>query len=142
MVTVHCQLGFYKNLREGQILEVFVNGIKQDIKKSDGGHYLTPMSQRKNKSWYLKPLQCQEGDTILLRCKTGIRMLGPDERRTFDAIYTVGKTEPIEVNLTSVGFGKDFPILKGPLVQISFVTAEDLRLAKATGMLNDETPKT
>jgi hypothetical protein len=138
-MIAYCQLGFYKNIREGQLIEVYLNGIKLKIEKDDGGQYLTPMAQRRTHAWYLKPFDCNVGDVILLRCKTGIRMLGPDEKRTFDAVYTVESKANEEINLTSVGFGRDFPILKGPITQKSFVTSEDLRLAKATGMLTDST---
>jgi hypothetical protein len=138
-MIAYCQLGFSKNIKEGQILEIYLNGKKLKIEKNDGGQYLTPMSQRRTQAWYLKPFDCNVGDVILLRCKTGLRMLGPDEKRTFDAVYSVESKDNVAINLTSIGFGKDFPILKGPITQVSFVTSEDLRLAKATGMLTDST---
>lgn len=136
-MLAYCQIGFAKNIKEGQKIEVWLNDTQLKIKKDDGGQYLTPMAQRYAKCWYLKPFEVQVGDTILIRCQTGLRGLGPDEKRTFDAVFTAANTENIEEKVPCVGFGKDFPLLKGPFNKVSFVTAEDLRLAKANGMLND-----
>lgn len=139
-MIAYCQVGFSKNIKEGQKIEVWLNDKKLEIKKNDGGQYLTPMSQRYVKCWYLKPFDVEIGDTVLIKCMTGLRGLGSDEKRTFDAVYTVGNVDNIEEKVPCVGFGKDFPILKGPFTKVSFVTAEDLRLAKANGMLNDNDP--
>jgi hypothetical protein len=137
-MNVFIQLGFCKFIKEGSKLEAFINDTKVEIKDGDGGNYLTPLSQRYNRLWYLKPVECETGDIIRIESKVGLRGLGPDEKRSFTGLYQVDEVaEVVEIKVFGVGFGREFPLLKGPVKQLSFVTMEDLRINKAQSALNE-----
>jgi len=136
-VTVFVQFGFCRNLKEGQKLEAFVNGCQLEIEPEDGGIYLTGVAQRYKRLWYLKPITCIKGDIIQIVAKVGIRTLGADERRSFTGLYQVDPELAVEEIHKPVGFGQEYPIVKGPVQEVSFSTLEDERLSKARGILDD-----
>lgn len=135
-MIVYCQLGFRKNLKGGQVIEVYINDYKINIDGSDGGSYLTGVSSRRTNMWYLKPLECQHGDVIRVECKTGLRELGPDEEKTFTAIFMVDENScEDEFKFVEAGRGYGFPILKGKISPISVMTAKERRLAEGRAKL-------
>ncbi len=125
-MIVHCQFGHARYMTEGQLIEVYHNNVKLTM---EGGDYLTPMSSRKTKMFYLKPVECKEGDLLKVDCKVGLRLLGEDEDRTFQALFKVDSTiQDKHFVFPKVGYGYGFPILKGSIDQISLITAKDKRL--------------
>jgi hypothetical protein len=135
---IFIQTGFCKNLKEGSKLEVFINDAKIEIEKNDEGVYLTPLAQRYTRMWYQKPVDCATGDIIRVESKVGLRGLGPDEKRSFTGLYQVDEgASSVEIKVFGVGFGREFPLLKGSLREVSFQTLENVRINKAQSALNE-----
>jgi hypothetical protein len=126
-MIAHCQLGFSKTLKEGQLIQVYHNNIQLD---RNGGEYLSAMAKRKSESWYMRSINCSQGDIIIIESKVGLRELGVDEDRSFTAIFAIDSGEKeTEFKHYKVGFGHGFPLIKGQIKQLSFLTEKEKRLS-------------
>ena len=139
MLTIYCQIGYTRNLRGGHFVSVYLNDLKVDIKDGDGGDYLTGVAERNRNLWYLKPLQCNNGDVIRIECKSGLRGLGPDEYKSFTAIFMVDDgAQNEEFKFPETGRSREFPLLNGKVRKISCMTVAEKRLEEAKAKLNKE----
>ena len=131
------QIGFCKNLREGQKVSATINGQNIDRDRA-AGKYLTGIAQRHSNSWYLAELTCQEGDIIAIEVCTGIRQKGPDESRCFRKTFRVSEKSTVQtVTVQRVGkYG--FPLIKGRVEAVTSVSLAQERIAEAEAFLNDE----
>lgn len=133
-MIVYCQLGHAKFLKEGQLVEVYLNQQKLDFKDGD---YLSAQAQRRTQQWYLRPIECKEGDLITLVVKTGLRTLGCDELRTFTAIFKVEGDDELSWNYPQVGYQHGFPLIKGKVKLIEIMTEKEKRLERLRAKLED-----
>jgi hypothetical protein len=103
------------------------------------GKWLTsPSKGALGNSWYLWAGEVSESDVIRIEAKTALTGLGPDERRTFNAFYTVSKDLPVrEIIVPGVGM-KRFPLIKGRVKEVGTVSAEDERIAAADDFLDED----
>jgi hypothetical protein len=129
-----CQIGWQRNLLEGQKIEIYYNSNLLQMKNGD---YLTSKAQRNHSMWYMCNIDGQTGDNIYIKSSVGLRCLGEDENRSFEAIFSVDENLPeISFSFPKVGYGHNFPILKGKLNQISLLTSKDKRLMSIRSKLN------
>ncbi len=131
------QIGFRKNVKEGQIVAVSLNGNDVD-RDAIPGQYLTDMAHRYTNCWYLGELECVDGDVIVIEAKTGIRQKGPDDKRTFRMSFSVNSKAAVRtVEIPNVGqWG--YPLLKGRVEEVSSITKADERRQSAESMLDGE----
>lgn len=135
-MIVYCQFGHAKYLKEGQLIDIYINGEKL---KMDNGDYLSAMAKRKTSRWYLKPIECKDGDIITLDVKVGMRCLGSDEDRTFIAVFRVSDACPeVEFKFPKVGYSYQFPLLKGKIEKVSLLTEKEQRLEKLKAKLENK----
>lgn len=139
-MLVYCQIGFRKNLQGGCILSVHHNDVPVDIKESsDNGQYLTGIANRHSDMWYLKPIECNNGDVIKLECKSGLRGRGPDEEKSFTALFVVDDTvNDDSFNFAGIGVGHGIPLLKGKVKRLSVMTVKERRLEEGKAKLGEE----
>ena len=131
------QMGFCRNIKEGQLVKVWKNGEEVDRDRVDG-KYLTSLAQRHSSSWYLADLECEDGDIIIIEVCTGLRQKGADETRCFRKTYRV--TQGHEVVTTGAPrVGKyGFPLIKGRVELIASVSDAEERIKEAEAFLDDE----
>ena len=140
MSRVVVQIGFKRSRREGQKICARIVTANESISWTNyPGRWLTSVAQRATCCWHLCELDLNVGDVISVICHTGLRGLGPDEKRTFAHIYRIGlDTDPVlTVEIPGVGHGK-YPVVKGRLIEMSEVTAEDLREKDVEQFLDEE----
>lgn len=134
LVTV--QVGFCRNLKEGQLVTTTLNEVEVDRDKQQG-MYLTGMSQRHTNCWYLADLECKTGDVIIIDVKTGVRQKGVDERRTFRKTLRVDEALPVtEVIVQGVGYSTA-PLAKGRFEELASVSKQDERRQQVESQLDD-----
>ena len=134
-MRVVVQIGFCRNMKEGQLVRASVNGEEVDRVL---GKYLTGLAQRHSNSWYLADLECVDGDIIVIEVSTGIRMKGADETRCFRKTFRVTEKHKIET-ITIPRVGKyGFPLIKGRVETIASVSQAQERIAEAEAFLDDE----
>lgn len=125
-MIIYCQLGWKRNIKGGQLINIYHNNTPIDMTQGD---YLSAQSDRNKEMWMLRPIECQDGDIIIIDCKVGLRGLGTDEHNTFTATFQVDKTIPNNTfEWHSVAY-RGFPLLKGKFKQISVLTAKELKEA-------------
>ncbi len=130
-------IGWKRVAKEGQKINVWHN--EEEVNwDTHTGKFLTPMSDRNFRCFYLAEVEADPGDRIHIRCQTGLRGKGQDEIRTFDYLFVVGsETDQVEEKVMSgVGFHR-YPLIKGRVRELSNVSAEDLRLMQADDFIKD-----
>lgn len=133
------QIGSRRNAKMNQILEAYVNEEKVNW-SSNSGMFLTTQKDRKHKGeiWFMYEADVSEGDIIVLRCKTFISGVGPDESLTFESVYNCREDCEIKsVDMVGVGW-KGYPVIKGKISEIASVSEADLRRQNIDDFLNKD----
>lgn len=120
------QIGFQRNKKRFQSIDVFVNNEKLQ-KIPDAGMYLTTHKdyRLKGESWFFYETFLSHGDSILIVCKTFLTGIGTDNDLTFESLYSVDKdAEVLTVDVPGVGL-KGYPIAKGRIVEVASVSEDD-----------------
>jgi hypothetical protein len=101
------------------------------------GMYLTPkMDASKGTLWYLCDLDLEVSDVLRLEAKTFVVGAGPDEHKTFEALYVVNEDSPVrEIVVPGVGM-KGYPLLKGRVLEMGSVSEADKRKSEIDSFLN------
>ena len=135
MTKVFIQIGWSRNIKGGQLITVSVNNNSVDMTQ---GEYLTSQAERHKRLFYMKPIDCKDGDLITLESKVGIRTLGVDEYNSFTAVFQVNESNTeSEFKWAGVGY-PNFPLIKGKINQVSIITAKELRESKIKAKINNE----
>jgi len=139
-MRVLVQIGFKRTRKEGQKISARIVTANEPVGWTNyPGKWLTAVAERQTVCWHLCELELEPGMVLSVTCHTGLRGLGPDEKRTFSHVYRVGsETDPVlSVEIPGVGHGK-YPVVKGRLIEMSEVTAEDLREKDVEQFLDEE----
>jgi ferredoxin-NADP reductase len=140
-MRVIVQIGYMKSggrKRLGQLVRAYVNDEELSWNSSEwNGKYITSRAeQNKGMLWYLCDIDLCEDDTLMLDVRTSIAGVGPDEHKTFEALYHVCGSAPIkEVNVPGVG-AKGYPIVKGRIVELGEVSEADKRKSELDEFLD------
>ena len=134
-MKVAIQIGYKKGR---QVIEAWVNESSCSAQE-DNGMFLTSRADTNKKGafWYLWSNEVSTGDVIDISVKTGIPGVGQDENLTFEASYMVDENVDVrEVIIPGVGMG-NYPLIKGRLVDVSFVSEADKRLDAVSSFLEE-----
>lgn len=146
------QIGYRKistRSREGQLVQAWVNDVECSWSSSLAGlgapgqartgKYITSkVDAEKGVLWYLWKGEVGSEDTVRLSVKTFLAKVGVDEKRTFDALYAVREGAPVrEVSVPGVGH-RDYPLVKGRIVEIASVSEQDKRIAELNDFVEEE----
>jgi len=139
-MKVIIQIGYIKTFgrrREGQSVRAWVNDI--ECSWNDGnGKYLTSRAEAtKGFLWYLWSGELADQDTIRFSAKTMLLGVGPDESRTFEALYYVDSSASVQtIKVSGVG-QRGYPLLKGRVVELGSVSEKDKRESEIEEFLRD-----
>lgn len=142
-MKVIIQIGYRKisnRSREGQLVQAWLNDVECSWSTlGDGGRYITSRADSsKGYLWYLWQGLVSPEDVIRLSVKTSLAKVGTDERRTFEALYSVREESAVrEIMFPGVGY-KGYPLIKGRVVEIASVSEQDKRAAELDEFLEQE----
>ena len=146
------QIGYRKTSmrsREGQLVQAWVNdiecswsspmaGLGAPVQAAAGRYITSKVEAEKGALWYLWKGEVGNADIIRLSVKTFLAKVGVDERRTFDALYSMREDAPVrEIFVPGVGH-KDYPLLKGRIVEVASVSEQDKRIAELNEFVEEE----
>jgi hypothetical protein len=136
-MRVVLQLGFQKNKKRTQSVDFYINEEKVQRDKDKGIYLTTNKDYRlKGESWFLYETDLSQDDMITLHVKTFLTGIGPDEDLSFETIYSVDEsTATKEVTVNGVG-RKDYPLIKGKIVEVANVSEDDKRKQDISEFLN------
>lgn len=131
------QLGFQKNKKRTQSVDFYINEEKVQRDKDKGIYLTTNKDYRlKGESWFLYEADLSHDDIVTVHVKTFLTGIGPDEDLSFETIYSVDESADVkEVSISGVG-RKDYPIIKGKIVEVANVSEDDKRRQDISDFLN------
>jgi len=138
-VKVIIQVGMVKTAKKTQSVKACVNDVELSWNTGEGGTFLTSMKDRKFKgmTWYMCSTEVEEEDVIKISVKTFLNGVGMDHENTFESLYYADAEAPVrEVSLRDVGM-KNYPLIKGRILEIGTVSEEDKRKADIEEFLNE-----
>jgi len=111
------QFGFSKGFKESQYVEAHLNGDKltwnKNLNGEYDGHFVTQISQKSSKIWFLARCECSHGDILKLETSVFINGAGYDEDRSRVMEFRVDENvEPTEFDIHKVG-DREFPLVSG-----------------------------
>lgn len=139
MSRVVFQIGYCNSGKKNQSISAFINDCKVAW-GDDSGFYLTTHKDRilKNMVWYMYEADLGVEDVLTLKVETFLKGIGKDHELTFDILYYPDDTAPIKsVEMSNVGM-RGYPLVKGRLLEISSVSADDERKREIDDFLNKE----
>jgi len=129
-VRVVLQIGYLKSMgrrRYGQSVRAFINDAECSWQDDTGKYISSKVDASKGVLWYLWSGEAEPEDVIRVEVKTAVMGAGPDEGRTFEALYYVDAGAPIrEVVVVGVGHRR-YPLLKGRVLEMGSVSESDKR---------------
>ena len=138
-VKVVVQVGMVKNKKQTQSVKSYLNDEELSWNTGGDGTFLTSMKDRKFKGmiWYVCSIEVEPEDVIKISVKTFLNGVGLDHENTFDSLYYADEEAPVrEVSLRDVGM-KNYPLIKGRILEIGTVSEEDKRKADIEDFLNE-----
>ena len=138
-VKVIIQVGWLKNRKKTQSIKAYLNDEELSWNTGEGGTFLTSMKDRKFKGmiWYMCSTEAAADDVIKISVKTFLNGVGLDHENTFESLYYADEEAPVrEVSLREVGM-KNYPLIKGRILEIGTVSEEDKRKADIEDFLNE-----
>jgi hypothetical protein len=144
--VVLVQIGFQRGAgkKPGQLVKAFhqfKTGGETEITRGtteEEGKWLTDLSDRLVRQWYMAKVRMSEGDSIRYEIFTGYAGRGEDQNLTQKRMYIVDSSAPIRTfELPQVGFNR-YPILKGRLLEVESVTKREETDREIEGFIDDE----
>ena len=138
MSRVLFQIGSCKTRKQTQIIKGYINDIEVSW-HDNSGKYITTQKDRvaRRTIWYMYDIDLQPIDVLKLEVKTYLPGIGIDEERTLESLYYVDDESPVRcIELSGVGF-KGYPMIKGRVLEIGSVSAEDKRKADIEDFMNE-----
>jgi len=138
-VKVIIQVGWLKNRKKTQSVKAYLNDEELSWSTGEDGTFLTSMKDRKFKGmiWYMCSTEAAADDVIKISVKTFLNGVGLDHENTFESLYYADEEAPVrEVSLREVGM-KNYPLIKGRILEIGTVSEEDKRKADIEDFLNE-----
>ena len=135
------QIGYQKSLNHrkyGQSVVAMINDIP--CKWSDGcGEYISSrVEASQGILWYLWMGSVEDGDVLRFEVKTHVTGAGPDEQRTLESLYRIDASAPVkEIKLSGIGH-RDYPLIKGRIIEAGTVTESDKRTADLHSLLKED----
>ena len=137
-VKVIVQIGIAKNRKKTQSVKAYVND--EELSWRDGsGTYLTTLKDRKFKGmiWYMCSTDLSKEDVLKITVNTFLPGVGRDDENTLTTLYYADEEAPVrEVFLRDVGM-KNYPLIKGRVLEIGTVSEDDKRKADIEDFLNE-----
>lgn len=138
MSRVIFQIGSCKTRKQTQIIKGFLND--EEVSWSDNsGRFISTQKDRvyRRTVWYMYEIDLQPQDVLKLEVKTYLTGVGIDTEKTFEVLYYVDESAPVkDVEMAGVGL-KGYPIIKGRVLEIGSVSAEDKRKADIEDFMNE-----
>jgi len=140
-VRIVLQIGYLKSMgyrKYGQSVRAFINDEECSWQDDTGKYISSKVDASKGLLWYLWSGEAEPEDVIRVEVKTSVVGAGPDENRTFEALYYVDAGAPVrEIEVAGVGH-KRYPLLKGRLRKMGSVSESDKRESEISEFMEDE----
>ena len=138
-VKVIVQVGMIKNKKKTQSIKAYLNDEELSWNTGEGGTFLTSLKDRKYRgmTWYMCSTEAEADDVLKISVKTFLNGVGLDHETTFESLYYADEEAPVrEVSIRDVGM-KNYPLIKGRILEIGTVSEEDKRVADIEEFLNE-----
>lgn len=140
MSKVLVQIGFVKNRKKSQVIKAFINDMELSWNSPEcDGMYLTSMKDKhfRGMIWYMCDMDLQDGDVLKLEVSTFLKGVGKDEEQTFESLYYADEEAPVRsIEISDVGM-KNYPLVKGKILEIASITEDEKRKADIEDFLNE-----
>jgi hypothetical protein len=122
----------------GQSVRAFINDEECSWQDDTGKYISSKVDASKGVLWYLWSGKVEPEDVIRVDVKTAVVGAGPDERRTFEALYYVDADAPVrEVEVSGVGHRR-YPLVKGRVLAMGSVSESDKRESEISEFMDDD----